>query len=157
MRPKAALDHNNSTFSYKYFFSLSHNCIYSSFKSKQTTNVYYFCLLTIFFSHTLPRTRNYERDLWLYWAWQQVTRWHASRSTIWAWRPFLLNFQINIVSNKNANYSNQFKLNIHFYANSDCHKFKKNFFYIINDQNSYFKILTWVPTRNSEKPNSLWK
>ena len=29
------------------FFSLSQNCTYSSFKSKQTTNVYFFCLLTI--------------------------------------------------------------------------------------------------------------
>ena len=41
--PESALDHNNRTFLYKYFFfSLSHNCTYSSFKSKQTTNVYYF-------------------------------------------------------------------------------------------------------------------
>ena len=85
------------------FFSLSQNCTYSSFKSKQTTNVYFFLFTNnFFFSQTLPRTQNFERDLWLYWAWQQVTRWHASRSTIWAWRPFPLNFKRNKVSNKNV-------------------------------------------------------
>jgi len=39
---KSVLDHNNRTFLNKYFFSLSHDCTYSSFESKQTTNIYYF-------------------------------------------------------------------------------------------------------------------
>jgi len=50
MRPNLHLITITAHFRISIFFSLSHNCIYSSFKSKQTTNVYYFCLLTISFS-----------------------------------------------------------------------------------------------------------
>ena len=85
-----------------------------------------FCLLTTF--RSLPRTRDSERDLWLYWAWQQVTRWHASRSTIWAWRPFLLNFKSNAVSSKNVIYSKYLNSNTHCYANLNCHKFIAKFY-----------------------------
>ena len=79
--------------------------------SKANKQLTFIILFTNNFSlKTLPRTRDSERDLWLYWAWQQVTRWHASRSTIWAWRPFPLNFKSDTVSNKNVIYLNYLNL-----------------------------------------------
>jgi len=80
-------------FLYKYFFIENIvTLIRSLHLSKANKQLTFIILFTnnLSFSETLPRTRNSERDLWLKWAWQQVTRWHASRPTIGAWRTILL-------------------------------------------------------------------